>query len=192
MNVGTLITKNLCKIASCNGLTQQGEKVALDIYKLGAKDEKVINKMLTKSHGNIQGLYESALNQAKAGNDVFVALNGKKPCGIIAAMKEKDENSYCITNFATWAIKPKNIFSKKTKIKNAGEGLLETTLREAQKEGVNNINLSSTTGAIDFYKKSGFVPQANKLPNILEIPSLAKITEIFQSKLEQLGMHFFD
>ena len=140
---------------------------AIEIYSLNSKDRPVVRQIIEavnmekllparleyKNFSIWQKIINAAaafLGQGKK-QSAFLAVQNKKPCGIMLTNSNRKEGTVGI--IATWPVK------KDTKVKKAGSSLFTAFLDIAQRKGLRKISLepviNGPTDAVGFYQSHG-------------------------------------
>ena len=140
---------------------------AIEIYSLNRKDRPVVRQIIKSvnmekllparlEYKNF-GIWQKIINSAAAflgegkKQSAFLAVQNKKPCGIMLTNSNRKEGTVGI--IVTWPVK------KNTKVKKAGSSLFTAFLDIAQRKGLRKISLepviNGPTDAVGFYQSHG-------------------------------------
>ncbi len=167
LTVNNSVNFRAVPVAKVKPLAEYGGK-EITLFKLNESDEKFLQKMLNNinlrkllpketknvNYNKWKGFIKSAASRVNTQN-VVLAVQDKRPCGIMAFRKENESSSY-LSFIATWPTKPYR------KARFAGQALIRELFQYNVDTNRKNIELfaapESINGkrCIDFYKKLGF------------------------------------
>lgn len=191
INENNQINFNGLHIARCEGF-QQGKKKNINFYKITKADKNFISKMNTIQADGFSYLYQQSFIHAGYPDfyNVYIAVSDNKPLGILVG-DEVLNKKVNLLQFLTWKTPAEKGFSK---VKNAGEGLLNMLLHKVANSNSKKIALDSmtpeTSNAYDFYLENGFKKMFDK-KNLIHM-ELDDIPKALETKTKKLGTVFFE